>query len=93
MPARVKWTGGVIAAAVDSIGIVPEPQGKLVSYPVRLRLKGPIAELRHGSHCKVEIITGRSRLISDLLGFGSKQTNHAAEAEDPDDDAAHSKEL
>ena len=87
MPARVKWEGGVIPAAVDSIGIVPEPQGKLVSFPVRLRLKASIAELRHGSRCRVEIITGRSRVIRDLLGFDDRK-NHAALPEESDDDAA-----
>ena len=92
MTARVKWEGGVIHAAVDAIGIVPEPQGKLVSYPVRLRLNAPIAELRHGSHCKVEIITGRSRLISDLLGLGNRQNNVAATEVVSDGDATHQKE-
>ena len=92
MTARVKWTGGVIPAAVESIGIVPERQGKLAAYPVRLRLKDPIAGLRHGSHCKVEIITGKSRLISDLLGSGSKDTQPAASPEDPDGDPAHPKD-
>lgn len=93
MPARVKWTGGVIPAAVESVGIVPERQGKLASYPVRLRLNAPIAALRHGSHCKVEIITGSSRLISDLLGTGSRNNQPVTAAEDPDDAATHSKEL
>ena len=91
MTARVKWAGGVIPAAVDSIGIVPEPQGKLVSYPVRLRLNAPIAALRHGSHCKVEIITGRSRLISDLLGSANRNTHHVP-AEDSDDDTISRKD-
>ena len=37
--------------------------------------------------CSTVPITGRSRLISDLLGFGEKK-NHAALPEEPDDDAA-----